>query len=292
MRFHVPTDQKLRSQLAYGTPRFPFAYFYDDLNNYENECIAAHWHREIEFTLVLEGTVVCGIGNERIKLEAGDGIFINAGTIHQFEKEDHGVMDTFVFAPEMIAEKSTAVYAKYITPMLMSDRRYMPFFGHDSKNTPIIEQLRDIHTKAVGRELEIRNSLGSLWNLLIRENIWESEEGASGSKAMQMRLEKMITYIHANYSRHIGLQEICDAASISKSEALRCFKLGLESTPVRYLNDYRLSKAKERLLSTPDPVTMVAEMAGFESNSYFSQAFKGRYGCSPNELRKRMTQKQ
>jgi len=104
-----------------------------------------------------------------------------------------------------------------------------------------------------------------------------------------MRLEKMITYIHANYFRRIGLQEICSAASISKSEALRCFKVGLESTPVKYLNDYRLSKARERLLATPDSITMIAEMVGFESSSYFSQAFKRRYGCSPGDLRKRMT---
>jgi len=171
MRFHVPTDQSLRSQLAYGTPRFPFAYFYDDLSNYENESIPTHWHREIEFSLVLEGVVICGIENEKVRLTAGDGIFINAGTIHRFDREEHGVMDTFVFAPEMIAKQSTAVFAKYINPMLTSDRRYMPFFGSEKKNAPIIEQLRDIHTKAVGREMDIRNSLGNLWNLIIKENI-------------------------------------------------------------------------------------------------------------------------
>ena len=38
-------------------------------------------------------------------------------------------------------------------------------------------------------------------------------------------------------------------------------------------------------------VMSFSRSVGFESTSYFSQAFKQRYGCSPNELRKRLSQK-
>ena len=97
----------------------------------------------------------------------------------------------------------------------------------------------------------------------------------------------MLDFIRRQYMQHIGLEEIAAAANVSKSEALRCFRLGIQTTPVRYLNEYRLSRAEERLLATADKISAVAWKAGFESAGYFCRVFKKQYGVTPAEFRSR-----
>ena len=55
--FSVPTDETLQSTLEYGRTEFPFAYYWDDLSQYQSQCIEWHWHNKFEFSYVLQGNV-------------------------------------------------------------------------------------------------------------------------------------------------------------------------------------------------------------------------------------------
>ena len=55
----------------------------------------------------------------------------------------------------------------------------------------------------------------------------------------------MREFVETHFQEKLSLDAIADSASISKSEALRCFRLAIRSTPVRYLLDYRLGRAKD-----------------------------------------------
>ena len=41
-----------------------------------------HWHEEIQFCLVLSGSMQVIVQNKKYELQRGDGIFINTGCIH------------------------------------------------------------------------------------------------------------------------------------------------------------------------------------------------------------------
>ncbi|EDQ32752.1 AraC-type DNA-binding domain-containing protein [Hoeflea phototrophica DFL-43] len=54
-----------------------------------------------------------------------------------------------------------------------------------------------------------------------------------------------------------------------------------------FLLDARLQACRKRILASPDePVSLVAFAHGFRSQSHFSRAFRQKFGCSPNQLRK------
>ena len=91
----------------------------------------------------------------------------------------------------------------------------------------------------------------------------------------------MMQYIFEHYKEKITLTDIASAASISKSEALRCFHIALSTTPINYLVDYRLACARELLLTTDDTVTQAALSVGIENISYFVRTFKKKYGVTP-----------
>lgn len=103
----------------------------------------------------------------------------------------------------------------------------------------------------------------------------------------QSRLRKMMRYIEANYSQKLYLEDIAQAANISKSEAIRCFQMGMQISPVEYLNQYRLCQARFELETTEDSILHIAVAAGFDNSSYFTRIFKKTYGITPRELRKK-----
>jgi AraC-like DNA-binding protein len=56
---------------------------------------------------------------------------------------------------------------------------------------------------------------------------------------------------------------------------------------MNYTIDYRLLKAKERLLETEETISEICFAVGFNNLSYFIARFKKKYGCSPKQFRKR-----
>jgi len=55
--------------------------------------------------------------------------------------------------------------------------------------------------------------------------------------------------------------------------------------PTEYLNELRISRAKELLVDTKDKILQIALQSGFESLSTFYTQFRKVAGVSPNEYR-------
>jgi len=289
--FEMPTDDTLRSKLPYGTKAFPFEYYLDEIRSYNVGFIDWHWHYEFEFSIVKTGTVECRVGAERLRLDTGDGIFLNSGTIHSFATEDNGTLADVIFAPEFVARDDTAISCKFVQPILNSDCAYTIFHRNNKKHREILDCINDVF-EAAGqssplRELRVEIQTITLWERFLT-NMPEkgNTDHTKGSRLIQARTWKMLEYIRNHYSEAISLKDIAAAANISTSEALRCFRVSTSMTPVYYLNKYRLSKAHEELLVTSDSVAAVAAAAGFGSAGYFCRVFRKEFGCSPNALRK------
>ncbi len=56
-----------------------------------------------------------------------------------------------------------------------------------------------------------------------------------------------LQYIEQHYQEEMTLETLAKSANVNKSECLRCFKTTLQTTPYKYLMEYRLSKAADLL---------------------------------------------
>ena len=68
----------------------------------------------------------------------------------------------------------------------------------------------------------------------------------------------------------------------------RLFKQYIGCSPIEYLMEVRISKAKEFLKHSELNVTQIAGMTGFDSIQYFSRVFKKFVQLSPNQYRKKI----
>ncbi len=60
--FKITTDETLRETIQHGNNRYPFAYYPDNIWKFDFHRIDWHWHHELEFLYIAEGTALCLIG--------------------------------------------------------------------------------------------------------------------------------------------------------------------------------------------------------------------------------------
>lgn len=100
--------------------------------------------------------------------------------------------------------------------------------------------------------------------------------------------KKMEDFIQQNYHHQIMVQDVAEHVYKSPSYANYIFKNVLGKTVHQYMEDLRLEKAINLLLSDKEiKVFKIAEMVGYCNSSYFINVFKKIHGCTPSEYRKR-----
>ena len=106
-------------------------------------------------------------------------------------------------------------------------------------------------------------------------------------KADPLVLE-VVQYIEKHYNQNISLDQLALTFNLSKQWLILRFKKEMNITPITYLNNFRMKKAKELLLHQEMLISEVAFACGFETPYYFTNAFKKHFGISPGVWRKNM----
>ena len=83
----------------------------------------------------------------------------------------------------------------------------------------------------------------------------------------------------------LTIEHICNQLAMSESTLRR--KLKTEGTSVQEIKDQaRLGLGLHLLQTTHYSIVLIAEKCGYQSQSRFTERFKGRFGLTPSELRK------
>lgn len=119
--------------------------------------------------------------------------------------------------------------------------------------------------------------------MLIKQNNYY----ASNNFQEQHVVVPIISYIAQHYSLKVTNERLSSITNFSVSYQNRVFKKKYGVTPLQYLNDYRLRKAKSFLIIHPEwPVQKVGNMVGFNDISRFIRQFKKCYRLTPQQFRK------
>ena len=95
------------------------------------------------------------------------------------------------------------------------------------------------------------------------------------------RIKAMLQFIMDNYGEAIDTAAIAQSASVSESECLRCFRATIGTTPIRYLREYRIEQAANRLAISQASIADIAAGCGFQDISYFTKTFREMKGVTP-----------
>ncbi|SHL77666.1 transcriptional regulator, AraC family [Anaerocolumna jejuensis DSM 15929] len=102
-------------------------------------------------------------------------------------------------------------------------------------------------------------------------------------------IQKTISYIDANLSNKLSLDELADIAGFSKYHFLRIFKHETGSRLSEHIQNRRMAQAAKLLLFTQQNILDIALTYRFESQEAFTRAFKKEYNLPPGRYRKAMS---
>lgn len=92
-------------------------------------------------------------------------------------------------------------------------------------------------------------------------------------------------YIDEHYAEPITLQSIGDALHVSPYYLSHVFKEMSGYSPMQYLLRRRIGEAQTLLITTDLPVTQIAGMVGYDTQSYFNLQFSRHVGMPPKKYR-------
>ena len=98
-------------------------------------------------------------------------------------------------------------------------------------------------------------------------------------------INKMLQYIHVNIENHMSLDKLARDLNISVGYASDCFKKNMDISVMRYVQNVKIDRAKNLLLSTDNSILYIGILLGFYDQSHFSRTFKTIVGVSPTTYR-------
>lgn len=289
-----------REEERHGTPYFPFQAF-----SQKDTCgqyfAPYHWHDEVEFLYVTEGSLLLHTETDTHPLKAGHVYFINPGTVHGiFGDSPISHHYALLFPLEFLSfARYDICQNEFLSPVLSGKLQF-----------PLGDKLPASCTSALGQYME-KAALAS-WDtdslsgplsvkialLQILETLFSYEAFLAKSPAayeqedfVRYSLKPVFSYIEVHYMEKITLEQLSLLLHMNKNYFCKFFKEKVGKTPFSYLNEYRINQAAALLLKSSLPVTEIALNTGFENISYFIRQFKHYRGCTPSAFRSMKTPK-
>lgn len=103
--------------------------------------------------------------------------------------------------------------------------------------------------------------------------------------ASRDRIDRVLTHIHQNYERPLGMPELADVAALSVSGLHRLFLRQIGTTVSDYVIGLRVGAAAARLAGSKEPISHIATDVGYGALANFNRQFRQAKGMTPSAYR-------
>lgn len=102
----------------------------------------------------------------------------------------------------------------------------------------------------------------------------------------QLRLHRVLAHLHARLDQPIDLAQAAGVAGCSVSHFAHLFKAAMGVSPMRYLRERRMLRARELVETTALSMGEIGLRVGIPEPAQFSQAFRAHWKTPPSQLRR------
>lgn len=229
------------------------------------------------FFIVLEGEGTLNYDNQTYQLKQNDCVFIDCKKPYYHSTEHNLWKLKWVHfnGPNM-----NAIYEKY------KERGGTPTF-HPNNINRYINILDIIHSTSISsnytKDMIIFQQLAELLSYLM-EDSWHQNTSKQNTK--KQNLQQIKDYIDQHYQEKITLDHLSQLFFINKYYLTRVFKEQFGITINTYIQQIRITHAKQLLRFTNLSIEKIANQIGIEDSNYFIRQFKQIEQITPNEYRK------
>ena len=113
----------------------------------------------------------------------------------------------------------------------------------------------------------------------------EREKSLPGDAGSDRRIQESLDFMHEHFAERITVPELAERVYLSTSRYSHLFRQMKGVSPGQYLQQFRIGKARELLISSNLSVGEIAARCGFDDLFYFSNLFRRLTGISPRGYR-------
>lgn len=278
----------LSEEVRYNVPDLKLYIKKDFLSRY-GYAAACHWHPDLEFICVLDGSMDFYINGEILHLNSSQGVFVNSSRLHygfSTQKKECTFL-AIVIHPTVLHQDKPFLRLHFDEKFNTATEDFILLREEIPWQKEIMEFMKKLHTEMISPNRSVLNLLAYalLMDAKISENIQKKTAVQKEDRLADPAMWKMVAFIHQNYMNNIKIDEIAKAANICRSNCCKLFRKSIMESPTAYLRHYRIMKSCQMLLDTNRSISEIADACGFQSVSYFIMVFKKEMGMSPAKYR-------
>ena len=236
-----------------------------------------HLHCEVLF--VIKGEVNMTVDGYERTLRAGEIATVFPYIVHSYESAPNAELYVLLFNPgKLVAFEGDLLRKKPVNP-------YSSSFGH---LLPLIERVCALASEegAVKHETAMSYLCAIVGELLCTMPLCDVEE------VSENMIKPILLYCSDHFAdEDISIKKIADELYVSTSYVSKVFSTKLKYGLRKYVNELRISKAKDLLSKTDLKIIDVMLECGFRNQSSFNRVFFEACGLSPSEYRRKKKNK-
>lgn len=247
-----------------------------------------HYHPEIELVFVEALSGIRHVGKHVSSYVGSDLVLIGPNVPHL--NFDYGLTTEYKqivvqLKPDFLHTliEPTAEFAA-IRTLLERSHGGLAFYGQTKEDVvALLKNLKD--ESAFGSLLGLLEIFQRLASSSEAEILNNDDSSAKWILNDKVRMGTIYDYVSENYDRGPDVNAIADKVHLSTAAFCRYFKRQTNMTFTEFVNQYRISQAKNLLLQGKSAAEVCYEV-GFESTSYFNKLFKTMVGQAPGLFKK------
>lgn len=243
---------------------------------------------DLALIIVLQGEKIGYLPNTTLKYDANN--YLVVPTTIPFECETIASKDEPFICISISIDKN--VMYELINSFTKEDNQEIEESNLGVFSDKVTNEIEDIISRLL-KTLQSKEETKILGDQLLRELYYRIAIGKNSNFLHKMflnsnneaKIAKTLKTIHDNYSQHLDIPTLARHEDMSVSSFHTHFKKITSYTPLQYIKNIRLNKAKDLITQENFQVNETASKVGYESTSQFSRDFKNYYGFPPKEAK-------
>ena len=256
-----------------------------------------HWHKHAfsELVFILKGNAIHICDDCSSPVRSGDVLLLHPGTVHAYEHDNKSLeLFNVLYDPSRIIMPKLDIHQCTLFKKIFSESAHKskkelsaePILHIQEDELPEYRKILDnmimeSQSRSCGHVFSLMVDFMRLLLLLCR-NTYSADEADADNE----NFSKAVKYVHERYTEKIQIKDIALKANCSVRNLYRFFARYAGCTPVEYVLQMRLAKARDLLLNSQLNISEIAFQCGFNGGNYFSTKFHELTGITPGDFRK------
>lgn len=227
------------------------------------------------FHFVVSGKGFFKVKNKTYNLKRGDGFLVPAGMVFEYYADPNDPYEYYWVGFNSVNSEEIMQNLGFLT-----DDIYV-------RHADDFEKMKSLMVELCGGDdcdgQNYLTILGRFYNLL---GYLAKNNPVFGSGKTSTIMNKLVLFVENNYADDISIESMAEYVNLHRSNVYRLFKSVYNTSPQKFLADYRIDRALYLLKNSELSIKEIAYATGFSNPSYFCKMFKKKHLKTPQEARK------